>query len=121
MTIGFNICTTVSIYHPPTHAQWRAVFVPLNITIASVMACRIFRALKLGFIVGPMTEGAMSNLVFRDIGSVSYQPSENTVDVDNQAEDSGSGTTRNCQVDGDDITDFGGDALETRIKGSIPV
>jgi len=68
-----------------------------------------------------MTEGAMSNLVFRDIGSVSYQPSENTVDVDNQAEDAGSGTTRNCQVDGDDITDFGGDALETRIKGSIPV
>jgi hypothetical protein len=107
---------------PPTYkCTCRAMFVLLDITITSVMACRIFRVLKLGFMVGPMTERAMSNLVFRDIGSISYQPSENAVEVDNQAEDSGSSTTRNCQVDGADLTDFGGDAFETRVRGPVSV
>jgi len=85
------------------------------------MACRIFRALKQGFIVGPMTKEVMSNLVFRDIGSTPYQPSENALEVKDQAEDSGSGTTRNCQADGDNIMDFGGNAFEMRVKGPSPV
>jgi hypothetical protein len=45
------------------------------------MACRIFRELKLGLIVGPITEGAISKLVFKDIGYIPEQHSEHTFDL----------------------------------------
>ena len=31
------------------------------------MACRLFRELKLGLFIGPVSEGAISQLVFRDM------------------------------------------------------
>jgi hypothetical protein len=37
------------------------------------MACQLFRELKLGLIVGPMPEGAISELLFRDIVHVQQQ------------------------------------------------
>lgn len=58
------------IFKPAVHNGWNAMVVPPNVTIASIMACRMFRELKLGLIVGPISEGAISNLVFRDIGSI---------------------------------------------------
>jgi hypothetical protein len=71
MTIGFSILTTLFIYKPATHdLGWNAMVVPPNVTVASIMACRIFRELKLGLIEGPITEEAISKLVFRDIGSI---------------------------------------------------
>jgi hypothetical protein len=40
------------------------------------MVCRIFRELKLGIISGPsQTEEAISNIIFRDMGSISQQQS----------------------------------------------
>ena len=71
MTIGFSIVTTLFIYKPATHnLGWNAMVVPPNVTVASIMACRIFRELKLGLIKGPITEEAISKLVSRDIGSI---------------------------------------------------
>ncbi|KIM83629.1 hypothetical protein PILCRDRAFT_819269 [Piloderma croceum F 1598] len=83
MTIGFSLCTTIFIFNPATHSRWSAVFIPPNLTVASVMACRIFRELKLGLIVGPITgtEGAISKLVFKDIGYIPEQHSEHTFDL----------------------------------------
>jgi hypothetical protein len=34
------------------------------------MACQVFRDLTLGRFVDPMTEGEISNIVFRDMGAV---------------------------------------------------
>lgn len=46
--------------------------------VASVMACRLFRELKLGIFRDPMTEQAVSKVVFRDIGLMSHEHSECT-------------------------------------------
>ena len=51
------------------------MFTPPNITIASIMACRLFRELKLGLFVKPMTEDTISNIVIRDIGTIPSQHS----------------------------------------------
>jgi len=73
VTVAFNILTTIFICSPSLRLQWKGTFVPLNLTISSVMACRVFRELKLGLIIGPMSEGAISELVFRDVVRVKQQ------------------------------------------------
>lgn len=50
-------------------------------TIASIMACRLFRELKLGLSVEPMSERAISHIVFRDIGVVPQQSSGQILDT----------------------------------------
>jgi|ERR1700690_4402736 hypothetical protein len=68
MTVGFSMCTTVFIYSPSIGSEWNGVCILVNVAVASAMACRLFRELKLGLIGGPMTEGAILRLVFNDMG-----------------------------------------------------
>jgi hypothetical protein len=70
LTIGFNICTVVFIYSPSVPPGWSTLFLVPNITVASVMSCRLFRELKLGLFVDPMGEEAMSKIVFRDMATI---------------------------------------------------
>ena len=71
-TICFTVCLLILIYSPSVMEGMKGMFILPNITIASVMACRLVRELKLGRFDGPMTEleGAMSRLVFTDIAGV---------------------------------------------------
>jgi len=64
MTIGFSVCTTVFIYSPSVPSEWNGLLLEPNITVASIMACRLVRELKLGQFADPMTEGAISQIVF---------------------------------------------------------
>ena len=52
-----------------------------NITITSIMACKIFRDLSLGLFDDPMAEGEISKIVFRDMAAVAPQPSESTYEL----------------------------------------
>jgi len=81
MTIGFNMCTTIFIYAPSVPSEWSGLFIPLNVTVASVMACRLFRELKLDHFVDPMAEGVISKIVNRDIGSIPQQQSGHALEL----------------------------------------
>jgi len=76
ITISFTICTTIFMYSPSTPVEWNALFVPINATVTSVMACRLFRELKLDLLVNPMADGVISKIVNRDMGSIPQQQSE---------------------------------------------
>jgi len=75
LTIGFTICNAVFIDHPRIPPEWHNLLLEPNIAIASILACRLFRELKLGLFEDPMTEGAMSNIVFQDLAKISRQQS----------------------------------------------
>jgi hypothetical protein len=55
---------------------WNALFVPINATVTSIMACRLFRELKLDLLINPMADGVISKVVNRDMGSIPQQQSE---------------------------------------------
>jgi len=75
MTIGVTICTTIFIYSPSVPAEWNPLFVPINATVTSVMACRLFRVLKLDLLIKPMADGTISKIVNRDMGVIPPQQS----------------------------------------------
>jgi hypothetical protein len=75
MTIGFSICTTVFIYSHSIPSEWNGLLLEPNITVASIMACRLVRELKLGHFRDLMTEGAISKIVFNDMGDIPQQQS----------------------------------------------
>jgi hypothetical protein len=81
MTIGFSICSIVLIYSPSMTPQWNGLLLEPNITVASVMACRLFRELKLGLFANPITEREVSKIVFRDIGAMPQHLSGNVVEL----------------------------------------
>jgi hypothetical protein len=65
MTIGFSICTVVFILDAAIGPNWTPLFVPLNMTVASVMACRLFRQLKLSLAKDTFTDLVkLSDVVF---------------------------------------------------------
>jgi len=72
ITIGFSICSSIFIYCPLIPPEWNGLLLEPNITVASVLGCRLFRELKLGLYAEPMTDRAISKIVFRDIP---WQPS----------------------------------------------
>jgi hypothetical protein len=76
ITIGFSVSTSALIYAPSVQAEWHGMLIPATVTAASVMACRLFRELKLGLFVGPVSEGAISQLVFRDMGTIPHHHNE---------------------------------------------
>lgn len=78
ITIGTTICTTTFIYSPSVTAGWRPLFVPINATVASVMACRLFRELKLDLLVNQMDDRVISKIVDRDIGSIPSLPPQHS-------------------------------------------
>jgi hypothetical protein len=81
MTIGFSVSTTIFIYGSCVPPEWRGLCIPPNITVACTLACRLFRELKLGLIVGPMTEEAISNLVFREMVTIPLQHSQHAFEL----------------------------------------
>ena len=81
MTIGFSVCTTVFIYSPSVPSEWNGLLLEPNITVASIMACRLVRELKLGQFSDPMTEGAISQIVFIDMGNMPRQRSAHAFEL----------------------------------------
>jgi len=73
LTIGFSICVVVFIYSPSISPEWNSLFLDPNITITSIMACRLFRELKLGQLEDPIAELKITKIVFRDMGSLPQQ------------------------------------------------
>jgi hypothetical protein len=49
--------------------------------MTTIMACRIFRKLKLGLMDASMTQGAMSKLVFKEMGTIPPPKSEHTFEL----------------------------------------
>lgn len=61
------------------------------------MACRLFRELKLGHFIDPITDREISKIVFRDIGTI---PQEDGYDIDPPArDDAGVGRQRSFGED----------------------
>jgi hypothetical protein len=54
---------------------------PINVTVASIMACRLFRELKLGLLVDPISEELISEIMIRDIGTEPRQQSEHAFEL----------------------------------------
>jgi len=68
VTIGFSICAVVFVYDPSTYFRRSAVFIQPNLAVASIMACRIFRDLKLDLTASQSAESTViSKFVARDI------------------------------------------------------
>jgi hypothetical protein len=102
MTIGFNICNVIFIYSPSVPQEWQSLLLMPNITVASIMACRTFRELKLGLFADPMVDGTFSNVVFRDMAAITQQPNEDsfelhTLDPDMNAD--GAGKRDACDIE----------------------
>jgi hypothetical protein len=53
-----------------------------KLTVASVMACRLFRELKLGPLPRQPTVGKISEVLFRDVGIVTQQHSGHAFELD---------------------------------------
>jgi hypothetical protein len=113
VTIGFSLCTTIFIYSSPLRAEWVGVFIPPNVTVASVMACRLFRELKLGLFPGPPTVGKISEILFRDVGIITQQHSGHAFEL-RTLDDAGTdtGTSAKRDVLGDKNHSDGGIELE---------
>jgi hypothetical protein len=75
LTIGFTICTAAFIYSPVIPPGWHNLFLEPTVAIASIMACRLFRELKLGLLAHGSTEGVFSTVVLTDVDSISQQQS----------------------------------------------
>jgi hypothetical protein len=93
MTISFSICTTSFIYSKSIPPEWNSLFVPPNITVSSIMACRLFRELKLGHFIDPMTDRAISKIIIRDIGTMPQEEDGHDID-DDEGVDAGVGRQR---------------------------
>jgi len=83
LTISFSMCTAIFIYSSSVHPEWNSLFMTPNITVASVMACRIFRELKLGLFADPITDGVISNIVFKDMGIIPQPQSGHVFELQN--------------------------------------
>jgi len=100
VTIGFNICAVVFLYSPTVPPEWHLLLLDPNITITSIMACRLFRELKLGRFVDP-TEVAFSTIVHEDMGDISQQQSglQVVLELRTLRDDAGTDARRNCILD----------------------
>jgi hypothetical protein len=80
VTIGFSICTIVFILNPVVGPHWTPLFVPLNMTVASVMACRLFRQLKLSPANDTFTDSKLSDIMLAEfhalaqLGDLIFEP-----------------------------------------------
>jgi hypothetical protein len=101
MTIGFSMCTTIFIYSPSVSSQWNGLFIPLNVTIASVMACRLFRELKLGRFVDPMADDVISKIVDKAMGNIPQEQSAHPLEPHIGGEEVGTSAARRQGVLGD--------------------
>jgi hypothetical protein len=59
-TVTFLLCL-------PEKSTWKSITVTVNVTAASVMACRVFRELKLGFYADPTTVDGLSGISSKDV------------------------------------------------------
>lgn len=90
----------VFIYTPSVPSNQRGVFIPLNMTVSSIMACRLFRELKLGLIVGPTPEEGISNLVVRDMGTIPPWQTEHSIELNSLGVQTGISKTPDACGDG---------------------
>jgi len=89
VTIGFNICAVVFLYNPAVPPEWHLLLLDPNITITSIMACRLFRELKLGRFTDPLTEVAFSTIVLESMGDISQQQSGFVYELGTLCDDAG--------------------------------
>ncbi|KAJ7844708.1 hypothetical protein B0H13DRAFT_2096156 [Mycena leptocephala] len=54
ITVVTNVVTTAMVYIPTTRPLYRGLLVIPNVTVSSIMACRVYRNTKLGLIHGSM-------------------------------------------------------------------
>ena len=64
------------------------------------MACRLFRELKLGLIVGPTPEEGISNLVVRDMGTIPPWQTEHSIELNSLGVQTGISKTPDACGDG---------------------
>jgi hypothetical protein len=66
LTIGFTVCNAIFILCIGM-PEWHSLFLEPNLTIASILACRLVRELKLGVYEDLMSQHTVSKIVIRDI------------------------------------------------------
>lgn len=50
LTVGFGIATVICLYNDEVNFEYKGLMIAPNVTVASIMACRLYRELKLGII-----------------------------------------------------------------------
>jgi hypothetical protein len=71
------------------------------------MACRLYMELRLGLFADPITDGAISKVVFKNIGIIHQQHSGDTSELrslDDEDVDTDSGRQRGDWVDEEDLS-----------------
>jgi len=76
MTIGLNVATAMSTFIPGVPIEWWGLLTMPNMAMQSVMACRIFRELKLEAIVDILPEDAdiITSMMFASVASHATSP-----------------------------------------------
>jgi len=82
LTISFSMCTAIFIYSSSVPPEWNSLFITPNIAVG-VMACRIFRELKLGLFADPITDRVILNIVFKDMGIIPQPQSGHVFELHN--------------------------------------
>lgn len=52
MTVGINMATVICLYNNKIALEYKGLMTIPNVSVASIMACRLFRELRLGIIPG---------------------------------------------------------------------
>jgi len=76
MTIGLNVATAMTTFIPGVPTEWWGLLTMPNMAMQSVMACRIFRELKLEAIVDILPEDAdiITSMMFASVASHATSP-----------------------------------------------
>jgi hypothetical protein len=93
----------IFIYSPLVPSEWNGLLLGPTITVASIMACRLVRELKLGQSSDPMTERAISKIVFNEMGEMGDVPQQRSghafeLRSDMGTRDAGDRTTRDVKI-----------------------
>src|SRR5882762_6344315 len=62
-TIGFNIATCATILAPDIPDIYHPILYPTNTVVGNSMACRVYRAVKLGFIRNPQSTSRFGSTI----------------------------------------------------------
>jgi hypothetical protein len=66
VVVGFAMTTVLCLFCLPEGSTWKGITMSVNITVASLISCRVFRELRLGYYANTTNDVTLSSLFFED-------------------------------------------------------